>query len=75
MAGRDSCSSAESRDEAGKGQNAFVVCAGSCQLFSQNFPHIDAITSHDCVDEQQPRPVHDLVMRCGHDIALHKCVP
>ncbi|KAK8553246.1 hypothetical protein V6N13_024313 [Hibiscus sabdariffa] len=52
------CSSAKGRDEAGKGQDAFVVCAGCCQLFGQNLSNVDAIACHYSVNEEQPRPVH-----------------
>ncbi|KAK8663904.1 hypothetical protein V6N13_083709 [Hibiscus sabdariffa] len=69
------CSSAKGRDKAGKVQDAFVICAGCCQLFGQNFSNIDAIACHYGVNEEQPHSIYSLVVGGGHDVPFHKRIP
>ncbi|KAK8694720.1 hypothetical protein V6N13_072266 [Hibiscus sabdariffa] len=68
-------SSAKGKYQAGKGQDAFVIGVGCCQLLCENFSQIYAIAHHDGVDEEQPRPIHGLVMGSGHGVSLYKRIP
>ncbi|KAL4302479.1 hypothetical protein GQ457_10G010620 [Hibiscus cannabinus] len=46
-----------------------------CQLVGENFSHVDSETRHDGVYQQQPRPIHSLIVGCGQEVSLHECVP